>query len=66
MKKAILISGSRNPEGQTAKASDAMLKGLADAGVSVERVFLPTQKIEHCRLCDDNGWGLRVLIQASR
>lgn len=56
--KAILVSGSRNPDGQTAQAADAVLKGLAKAGVTVEKVFLPALRIERCRQCDDNGWGL--------
>ncbi|MCD4753805.1 MAG: flavodoxin family protein [Anaerolineaceae bacterium] len=54
----IMISGSRNPEGQTARTADAVLKGLATTGASVERVFLPVLNIERCRQCDDNGWGL--------
>lgn len=55
---AILICGSRNPKGQTAQAADAFLKGIAKAGGATERVFLPTRKIERCRQCDDDGWGL--------
>jgi len=55
---AVLICGSRNPNGQTAQAADAMLKGLEKSGVSVERVFLPVFKIERCRQCEDNGWGV--------
>ncbi|MBI2440645.1 MAG: flavodoxin family protein [Lentisphaerae bacterium] len=54
----ILICGSRNPNGQTALAADAVRKGLAKAGASAEQVFLPTLKVERCRQCDDNGWGL--------
>ena len=56
--KTIMICGSRNPKGQTAQAADAVLKGVAQAGGSTERVFLPTLRIERCRQCDDNGWGL--------
>ena len=56
--KTILICGSRNPNGQTAQAADAVLKGLAKAGASAEQVFLPTLKVERCRQCDDDGWGL--------
>ncbi|MHB9070846.1 MAG: flavodoxin family protein [Sedimentisphaerales bacterium] len=56
--KIILICGSRNPNGQTAQATVAVLKGLAKVGASVEQVFLPTLKVERCRQCDDNGWGL--------
>jgi len=53
----LMISGSRNPQGQTARAADAVLSGYTDAGGEVERVFLPTLRIERCRQCDDNGWG---------
>jgi len=56
--KTILICGSRNPKGQTAQAADAVLRGLAKAGGSAERVFLPALEVERCRQCDDNGWGL--------
>lgn len=54
----IMICGSRNPEGQTARAMQAMAAGIARAGGHVEKVFLPIRKLEHCRQCDDNGWGL--------
>jgi len=53
----LLISGSRNPEGQTARAADAVLAGCAEAGGTVARFFLPALEIERCRQCDDNGWG---------
>ena len=56
--KTILICGSRNRSGQTARAADAVLKGLAKAGGPAERVFLPALNIERCRQCDDSGWGL--------
>jgi multimeric flavodoxin WrbA len=56
--KAVLICGSRNPNGQTAQAADAVLKGLIKSGVSTEKIFLPVFKIERCRQCEDNGWGL--------
>ncbi len=56
--KAILICGSRNPNGQTAQAADAVLRGLTKSGVSIEKMFLPVLKIERCRQCEDNGWGL--------
>ena len=55
--KALLISGSRNPEGRTARAAGAVLQGLASAGVSSERIFLPTVRIERCRQCNEDGWG---------
>ena len=56
--KTILICGSRNLNGQTAKAAGAVMKGLAKAGASSEQVFLTTLKLERCRQCDDDGWGL--------
>jgi len=54
----LLISGSRNPEGQTARAANALLEGAAAAGSAVERILLPTLRLERCRQCEDNGWGL--------
>ena len=55
--KAMVISGSRNPQGQTAQAAGALIKGLRDKGAEAELVFLPTKNIERCRQCDDAGWG---------
>ena len=55
---ALLICGSRNREGQTARAADALLAGVGKAGGSAEKVFLVEHKFEHCRQCEDNGWGL--------
>ena len=56
--KAIVISGSRNPKGQTAQAVDAVRKGIEGAGGETEVVFLPPLQIERCRQCEDDGWGL--------
>jgi multimeric flavodoxin WrbA len=56
--KILLISGARNPNGQTSKAAAALLHGASEAGASVEQVLLPTFKIERCRQCEANGWGL--------
>ena len=55
--KILMISGSRNPAGQTARAADAMLEGAVEVGAEVERVFLPALSVERCRQCDDRGWG---------
>jgi multimeric flavodoxin WrbA len=54
----MIISGSRNPKGQTAKAANAMFEGVKKAGSTGQIIFLPTLQIERCRQCDDNGWGL--------
>lgn len=54
----LVISGSRNPSGQTASAADALLAGAAEVGATGEQVFLPKLAIERCRQCEDNGWGI--------
>jgi len=56
--RAIIISGSRNPAGQTARSAEALRKGIESGGGQVETVFLPPLKVERCRQCDDDGWGL--------
>ena len=53
--KVIVILGSRNPKGQTARAAGAFAHGVDS---ECEQVFLPKMKIERCRQCDDNGWGI--------
>jgi len=53
----LIVSGSRNPEGQTAQACHAFLDGVKSADVLGELVFLPQMKIERCRQCDERGWG---------
>ena len=54
----LIVSGSRNPEGQTARAVNAVSEGAKEAGSDVELVFLPTLNLERCRQCDQNGWGI--------
>lgn len=55
--KVLLISGSRNSKGQTARAAGAVLEGYAGAGGEAVRIFLPTMNVERCRQCNDSGWG---------
>jgi len=55
--KAIVISGSRNPQGQTARAAGALIEGFGGKGAEAELVFLPALSVERCRQCDDAGWG---------
>jgi len=55
--KCMIISGSRNPEGQTARAQGALAKGVTEAGGGCETLHLPAMKIERCRQCDAAGWG---------
>jgi multimeric flavodoxin WrbA len=52
------ILGSRNPEGQTARATNALLDAMTAKGWTADKVFLPELKIERCRQCNPNGWGL--------
>jgi multimeric flavodoxin WrbA len=55
--KIVMVSGSRNPEGQTARAANALLDGATSAGAEVQRFFLPVLDVQRCRQCDDTGWG---------
>jgi multimeric flavodoxin WrbA len=54
----LVISGSRNSNGQTASATTAFIEGARHAGHAVEEIYLPTMHIESCRQCNDTGWGL--------
>jgi multimeric flavodoxin WrbA len=54
----LIIFGSRNSKGQTARAAGALLEGIAANGGTAESIFLPTIPLAHCRQCDDSGWGL--------
>ena len=56
--RVLMISGSRNPDGQTARAANAFLEGVKDAGGESELIALPPMKIERCRQCENDGWGI--------
>jgi len=56
--KVLMISGGRNPNGQTARAAAALLEGAKEQGCETEQVLLPQMKIERCRQCDESGWGI--------
>lgn len=56
--KVIVISGSRNPQGQTARAAEAFISGVQDEVNECELIFLPLLHIERCKQCEDNGWGI--------
>ncbi|MBM3496318.1 MAG: flavodoxin family protein [Armatimonadetes bacterium] len=55
---SIVLCGSRNREGQTARAAAALASGAAEAGGAVRTVYLPEADIQRCRQCDADGWGL--------
>ena len=56
--KVLILVGNRNPDGQTARATDAFARGAQAEGASVEKVFLPELDIQRCRQCNPDGWGL--------
>jgi multimeric flavodoxin WrbA len=56
--KILVLSGSRNPQGKTAKAIESIRKGVATGGGESECIFLPELKLERCRQCESDGWGL--------
>ncbi|MFH0911297.1 MAG: flavodoxin family protein [Planctomycetota bacterium] len=55
--KILMISGSRNPRGKTARCALAVLEGAKKAGATVENAYLPSLTLERCRQCDEDGWG---------
>ena len=56
--KVLAVVSSRNPEGRTASATDALLDGAAAAGGQGEKIFLTELQIERCRQCGESGWGI--------
>ena len=55
--KVLAILGSRDRQGRTARATEALLGGVREAGGEVESVFLTELAVERCRQCDERGWG---------
>jgi multimeric flavodoxin WrbA len=56
--KILVLSGSRNRQGKTAEAINAICRGVAKGGGSSEVVFLSELKLERCRQCNADGWGI--------
>ncbi|MDD5338823.1 MAG: flavodoxin family protein [Dehalococcoidales bacterium] len=54
----LIISGSRDREGKTARCIKAVQKGIAEGGGTSEVIFLVELNLERCRQCDLDGWGL--------
>ena len=54
----VMVSGSRNREGRTARSLQAIGKGAAKAGSDLEYIFLPELNLERCRQCDPDGSGI--------
>ena len=55
--KVLIVLGSRDPEGHTARAAQALTGGVVREGGACEPVFLTEQTVERCRQCDSDGWG---------
>jgi len=55
--KVLLLSGSRNPQGKTARAASALLRGVSLKAATTQAFYLPQMTIERCRQCEDDGWG---------
>jgi multimeric flavodoxin WrbA len=55
--KTLVIMGSRNKEGKTAAAAQAVVRGVEDAGGETETIFLPALKVQLCQQCEQDGWG---------
>jgi len=54
----VIVSGSRNRAGRTARALAAIGKGFTKTGGSADYFFLPELNIERCRQCDPDGSGI--------
>jgi multimeric flavodoxin WrbA len=56
--KVLILSGSRNRQGKTASAIETIRKGITKAKGQSEVIFLPELKLERCRQCNPDGWGI--------
>jgi NAD(P)H-dependent FMN reductase len=54
----LILSGSRNRQGKTARAIRVIRKGIAAAKGKSEVIFLPELNLERCRQCEADGWGI--------
>jgi len=54
----LILSGSRNRQGKTARAIKAIQKGIREAKGKSEVIFLPELNLERCRQCEADGWGI--------
>ena len=56
--KMLALSGSRNRQGRTAQAINALTEGFVKRGGTAESLFLIDFKMERCRQCELDGWGI--------
>jgi NAD(P)H-dependent FMN reductase len=52
------LCGSRNRQGGTARALEAVLRGVSKAGGQWDSLFLTEHNLERCRQCNQDGWGV--------
>lgn len=55
--KALILVGSKDPEGRTAKAVKALESGITEGGGDAELVWLAERDIRMCEQCNPDGWG---------
>ena len=56
--KMLALSGSRNHQGRTAQAITTLEDGFVKGGGTAESLFLLDLKLERCRQCEIDGWGI--------
>ncbi|MBI4283285.1 MAG: flavodoxin family protein [Chloroflexi bacterium] len=54
----LVLSGSRNRAGRTAQAIKALENGFERGGGAWDSLFLSELKLERCRQCENDGWGI--------
>ncbi len=55
--RVLAIDCSARRDGLTARMSQAACEGARQAGAEVDRISLADLKLDHCRMCDPDGWG---------
>jgi NAD(P)H-dependent FMN reductase len=56
--KILILSGSKNKDGKTASAISSIIRGISNAKGQSETIFLTSLKLEKCRQCNADGWGI--------
>jgi multimeric flavodoxin WrbA len=61
--RVLFVSGSRqaenrNSRGKTERCGESVLQGVLSVNEEVDRLFLPDIRIERCRQCNKDGWGI--------
>ena len=56
--KILILSGSKNKDGKTAGAISSIIRGISNAKSQSETIFLTGLKLEKCRQCNADGWGI--------